>query len=110
LWYVLEGEHIIQVGDDEFQIGPGELAFGPRGGRSRRGTLDQPGKETDPDPERLVALSGRRLGLKSVSEPLRSSFPCGVQTAMLVLIPDREGGRDFHQRPVHRLPEIGIPS
>ena len=31
LWYVLEGEHIIQVGDDEFQIGPGELAFGPRG-------------------------------------------------------------------------------
>jgi mannose-6-phosphate isomerase-like protein (cupin superfamily) len=31
LWYVLEGEHIIQVGDDEFQIGPGEIAFGPRG-------------------------------------------------------------------------------
>jgi mannose-6-phosphate isomerase-like protein (cupin superfamily) len=31
LWYVVEGEHIIQVGDDEFQIGPGEFAFGPRG-------------------------------------------------------------------------------
>jgi mannose-6-phosphate isomerase-like protein (cupin superfamily) len=31
LWYVLEGEHIIQVGDDEFHVGPGEIAFGPRG-------------------------------------------------------------------------------
>jgi hypothetical protein len=28
---VLEGEHIIQVGDDEFHLGPGEIAFGPRG-------------------------------------------------------------------------------
>jgi mannose-6-phosphate isomerase-like protein (cupin superfamily) len=31
LWYVLEGEHIIQVGDDEFHVGPGETVFGPRG-------------------------------------------------------------------------------
>jgi len=31
LWYALEGEHIIRVGDEEFQIGPGEFAFGPRG-------------------------------------------------------------------------------
>lgn len=31
LWYVLEGEHIIQVGDDEFQVGPGGFVFGPRG-------------------------------------------------------------------------------
>lgn len=31
LWYVLEGEHVVQVGDDELQIGPGEMAFGPRG-------------------------------------------------------------------------------
>jgi mannose-6-phosphate isomerase-like protein (cupin superfamily) len=31
LWYVLEGEHIIQVADDQFQVGPGEIAFGPRG-------------------------------------------------------------------------------
>lgn len=30
LWYVLEGEHIIQVGDDEFHVGPGEIVFGPR--------------------------------------------------------------------------------
>jgi mannose-6-phosphate isomerase-like protein (cupin superfamily) len=31
LWYVLEGQHIVQVGDDEFHVGPGEIAFGPRG-------------------------------------------------------------------------------
>jgi mannose-6-phosphate isomerase-like protein (cupin superfamily) len=31
LWLVLEGEHVIQVGEDEFNVGPGEMAFGPRG-------------------------------------------------------------------------------
>jgi mannose-6-phosphate isomerase-like protein (cupin superfamily) len=31
LWYILEGEHIVQVGDDEFHVGPGDIAFGPRG-------------------------------------------------------------------------------
>jgi quercetin dioxygenase-like cupin family protein len=31
LFYVLEGEHVIQVGDDEFQAHPGSLVFAPRG-------------------------------------------------------------------------------
>ena len=31
LWYVLEGQHIIQIGDDEFHAGPGDMVFGPRG-------------------------------------------------------------------------------
>jgi mannose-6-phosphate isomerase-like protein (cupin superfamily) len=31
LWYVLEGEHVVQVGDEEFHVGPGEMVFGPRG-------------------------------------------------------------------------------
>jgi mannose-6-phosphate isomerase-like protein (cupin superfamily) len=31
LFYVLEGEHVFQVGDDEFEVGPGGLAFAPRG-------------------------------------------------------------------------------
>ena len=31
LFYVLEGEHVYQVGDEEFRIGPGGVAFGPRG-------------------------------------------------------------------------------
>ena len=31
LFYVLEGEHVFQVGDEEFHVGPGGLAFGPRG-------------------------------------------------------------------------------
>jgi mannose-6-phosphate isomerase-like protein (cupin superfamily) len=31
LFYVLEGEHVFQVGEEEFRVGPGGLAFGPRG-------------------------------------------------------------------------------
>jgi mannose-6-phosphate isomerase-like protein (cupin superfamily) len=31
LFYALEGEHVIQVADDEFRLRPGGLAFGPRG-------------------------------------------------------------------------------
>ena len=30
LFYVLEGEHVIQVGDEEFQVRPGSLVFAPR--------------------------------------------------------------------------------
>jgi mannose-6-phosphate isomerase-like protein (cupin superfamily) len=30
LWYILEGKHVIQVGDEEFHVGPGETVFGPR--------------------------------------------------------------------------------
>jgi mannose-6-phosphate isomerase-like protein (cupin superfamily) len=31
LWYVLEGEHVFHIGDEEFHAGPGEIVFGPRG-------------------------------------------------------------------------------
>jgi mannose-6-phosphate isomerase-like protein (cupin superfamily) len=31
LFYALEGEHVIRIGDEEQRIGPGETAFGPRG-------------------------------------------------------------------------------
>ena len=31
LFYVLEGEHVFQVGEKEFRLGPGGIAFGPRG-------------------------------------------------------------------------------
>ena len=31
LFYVLEGEHVFQVGDAEFEAGPGDLVFAPRG-------------------------------------------------------------------------------
>ena len=30
VFYVLEGDHVIQVGDEEFHLGPGGLVFGPR--------------------------------------------------------------------------------
>jgi mannose-6-phosphate isomerase-like protein (cupin superfamily) len=31
LFYGLEGEHVIQVGDEEHRIGPGDFVFAPRG-------------------------------------------------------------------------------
>lgn len=31
LFYVLEGEHVFQVGDDEYRVGPGGFVFAPRG-------------------------------------------------------------------------------
>ena len=31
LFYVLEGEHVIQVGDEELHAGPGRVVFAPRG-------------------------------------------------------------------------------
>jgi mannose-6-phosphate isomerase-like protein (cupin superfamily) len=30
LFYVLEGEHVFQVGEEEFRVGPGGLVFAPR--------------------------------------------------------------------------------
>ena len=31
LFYVLEGEHVFRVGDEEHRAGPGDMVFGPRG-------------------------------------------------------------------------------
>jgi mannose-6-phosphate isomerase-like protein (cupin superfamily) len=31
LFYVLEGEHVFEVGEEEFRAGPGGLVFAPRG-------------------------------------------------------------------------------
>ena len=31
LFCVLEGDHVVQVGDQEFRVGPGGLVFAPRG-------------------------------------------------------------------------------
>ena len=30
LFYVLEGEHVFEVGDESFQVGPGSVVFAPR--------------------------------------------------------------------------------
>ncbi|MGH2774737.1 MAG: cupin domain-containing protein [Actinomycetota bacterium] len=31
IWYILEGDHVIRIGDEEFTAGPGAVVFGPRG-------------------------------------------------------------------------------
>ena len=30
-WYILEGDHMIRIGDEELEAGPGDIVFGPRG-------------------------------------------------------------------------------
>ena len=47
LFYVLEGEHVYRVGDEEFEVGPGGMVFAPRGGPHAQ--------------RRVVARSGRTL-------------------------------------------------
>ena len=31
IFYILEGEHVIRCGDEEFHVGPGGMVFAPRG-------------------------------------------------------------------------------
>ena len=45
LFYVLEGEHVFQVGDQEFRAGPGGLVFAPRGvPHAQRRTVPRTGR------------------------------------------------------------------
>jgi mannose-6-phosphate isomerase-like protein (cupin superfamily) len=46
LFYVLEGEHVFQVGDAEFRVGPGGVVLAPRGvPHSQRRVVPRTGKE-----------------------------------------------------------------
>jgi mannose-6-phosphate isomerase-like protein (cupin superfamily) len=45
LWYILEGEHVVQVGDEEFPVGPGDIVFAPRGvPHSQRRVVERTGR------------------------------------------------------------------
>lgn len=54
VFHVLEGEHVVRCGDDEFQVGPGSLVFLPRG--------------VPHGHRRVVPGAGRLLGLTSPGE------------------------------------------
>jgi mannose-6-phosphate isomerase-like protein (cupin superfamily) len=46
LFYVLEGEHVFRVGEEEFQVGPGGVVFAPRGvPHSQRRVVPRTGRE-----------------------------------------------------------------
>ncbi len=46
LFYVLEGEHIFRVGDEEFRVGPGGFVFAPRGvPHAQRRVVPRTGRE-----------------------------------------------------------------
>jgi mannose-6-phosphate isomerase-like protein (cupin superfamily) len=45
LFFVIEGEHVFQVGEEVFQVGPGGLVFGPRGvPHSQRRVVERTGR------------------------------------------------------------------
>lgn len=44
LFYVLEGRHVFTVGDTEYEAGPGDLVFGPRGVPHAQRHLDESGR------------------------------------------------------------------
>ena len=45
LFFVIEGEHVFQVGDEAFEVGPGGLVFAPRGvPHSQRRVVDRTGR------------------------------------------------------------------
>jgi mannose-6-phosphate isomerase-like protein (cupin superfamily) len=45
LFYILEGQHVIRCGDEEFHVGPGGMVFGPRGvPHSQRRVVPQVGR------------------------------------------------------------------
>jgi mannose-6-phosphate isomerase-like protein (cupin superfamily) len=72
LFYVVEGEHVYQVGDDEHTVGPGGVVFAPRGvphsqrrvvpGAGRQLVLTTPGGFDGFFRELAEAEKNRRLG------------------------------------------------
>jgi mannose-6-phosphate isomerase-like protein (cupin superfamily) len=70
LFFVLEGEHVFQVGEEEFPAGPGDMVFAPRG--------------TPHAQRRVKPRTGRVLVLMS---------PAGLENFFRELAAaDREGG------------------
>ena len=67
LFYVLEGEHVFHVGDEEFPTGPGRLVFAPRGVPHAQ--------------RRVVPGSGRLLVLTAPAGPrgILSRAGCGTR-------------------------------
>lgn len=50
LFYVLEGEHVFRVGQQEHRVGPGGVVFGPRG-------VPHAQRRVDPGKGRLLVLT-----------------------------------------------------
>lgn len=69
LFYVLEGEHVFQVGDREFRAGPGDLVFAPRGVRHAQ-------KRVAPRTGRVLILTSP-AGLEGFFRELASADSAG---------------------------------
>lgn len=74
LFYVLEGRHVFTVGDMEYEAGPGDMVFGPRG---------------IPHAQRHIGRSGRTLSI--VSPPGFEQFFRDLSEA------DQNGSIDFEE-------------
>ena len=73
LFFVLEGEHVFRVGDEEFHVGPGGTVFAPRGvPHSHRRVVPRTGRFLT-----MVSPAGFERFFKELSEAVRpgSSMP-----------------------------------
>lgn len=70
LFYVLEGEHVFQVGEQEHRVGPGGVVFGPRG-------VPHAQRRVDPGRGRLLVLTAP-AGLEGFFRHLAAAQQAGT--------------------------------
>lgn len=70
LFYVLEGEHVFRVGEQEHRVGPGGVVFGPRG-------VPHAQRRVDPGKGRLLVLTAP-AGLEGFFRHLAAAQEAGT--------------------------------
>lgn len=70
LFYVLEGEHVFRVGEQEHRVGPGGVVFGPRG-------VPHAQRRVDPGRGRLLVLTAP-AGLEGFFRHLAAAQEAGT--------------------------------
>jgi mannose-6-phosphate isomerase-like protein (cupin superfamily) len=79
LFYVLEGEHVFQCGEDEFHVGPGGIVFAPRGvPHAHRRVVPRTGRFLT-----LVSPAGFEGFFRELAEAERAGSPMESAYAMV---------------------------
>ena len=92
LFYPLEGEHIYQVGTEEFRIGPGGMVFAPRGiphsqrrvvpGEGRQLVLTHPPASRDSSASWPLRTTRERSGRRLTRRLPRTTGSVGSESAV----------------------------
>jgi mannose-6-phosphate isomerase-like protein (cupin superfamily) len=83
LWYVIEGEHVFTVGEEDFHVGPGAVVFAPRG-------IPHGHRRVVPGAGRLLALTWP-AGYEDFVRDVAEADAAGALTEMLAGISERHG-------------------